>query len=244
MSTKYLVDFVISGKYNERHGNGFGVYNYDICWYYFKIDLNGNVDIKRKDQYHSQTYVNLLNINDNIPLQQSQQSLVTKLHSKYKNIQRPISVHDHSEDIIYFIEFIKKINEETNKKEEEYDESIKYLKKELTKNKEEYNNYTNDLKEELMKKKEESRKKMNELNDEKWRLTSELINTNIMQKKKEEEKNEIAKSLQNEKEKNETLLNDNKDLIIKLVSCVTVYSFLVCIILIMYIREIESHYIH
>jgi hypothetical protein len=185
MSTKYLVDFVISGKYNERPGNGF-MNNYDISWYYFKIDLNGNVDIKRKDQYHSQTYVSLLNINDNIPLQQS---LITKLHSKYQDKHRRtgydnhnFTSRNHSEDIIYFIEFIKKINEETKKKEEEYDESIKYLKKELTKNKEEYNNSTNDLKEELMKKKEESRKKMNELNDEKWRRTSELINTNIMQK--------------------------------------------------------------
>lgn len=271
MSEKYLVDFQITGKYyNERLGyNGFGSCgscNYDTCYFYFKIDLNGNVDIEMKHQYNLQTYISLLDINDNIPLQQS---LVTKLKSKYQNGINNSATKNHVEDIIYFIEFIKKINEENKKKEDEYNECIKALKTELTTNKEEYNNTLNAalnaLKEELTQKeeqnnkymtniisldtelcksKEESRKKINKLNDEKWKLTDELINTKIMQKKKEEETNDSANSLQKEKEKNETLINDNEDLIRKLVSCVTVYSFLICIILIIYLREIESHYIH
>jgi chromosome segregation ATPase len=274
MSEKYLVDFQITGKYNEKPGNGFGIYTYDTSYFYFKIDLNGNVDIKMKPQYHSQTYVSLLNINDNIPLQQS---LITKLKNKYQDKQHKTSLYEnnnntsrnHSEDIIYFIEFIKKINEENKKKEQEYNECIKALNTELTTNKEEYNNTLNAalnaLKEELTQKeeqnnkymtniisldtelcksKEESRKKINKLNDEKWKLTDELINTKIMQKKKEEETNDSSNSLQKEKEKNETLMNDNEDLLRKLVSCVTVYSFLICIILIIYLREIESHYIH
>ena len=115
--TTYVLDIISKSCYTEGLGCHKG--NGDYIQYFFKIDINGNVDISKTSSHHfnrlnSSPITKVLLINDNIPIPKYFISIITHLINMVTledidNIAKIKVTSDHSENPYSF--YLEKFNQ-------------------------------------------------------------------------------------------------------------------------------------